>query len=56
MEQMNESLVTDYYVRFGEFVYKHVHPKTDYLKGKMYKWINPKKVGLKRDLIGILKI
>ncbi len=43
MESSNGELVTDYYVRFGEFVYKHVHPKTDYLKGKMYKWINPKK-------------
>lgn len=43
VEQMNESLVTDYYVKFGKFIYKHVHPVKDYLKGKKYRWIKPKK-------------
>ena len=43
MESSNGELVTDYYVKFGKFIYKHVHPVKDYLKGKKYRWIKPKK-------------
>ena len=46
MEQINESLVTDYFVKFGKFVIKWVHhPCYSFwgVGGKTYLWANPEK-------------
>lgn len=54
MEQINESLVTDYFVKFGKFVIKWGHhPCYSFwgVGGKTYLWANPEKGWVEKKLI-----
>ena len=44
MEQINENFVTDYYVKNGDIIFKHVHPEgRHYYGGGKYLWSELKK-------------
>ena len=57
MEQINESLVNDYFVKFGKFVIKWVHhPCYSFwgVGGKTYLWANHEKGWVEKKLIQIM--